>query len=480
MFETGIRQFNMAMSTLWGKRINPRTIEHLIADAVKTLEEFGSPGDDAQQLLEGPFVDPASRTVFQNRAIQRTARHLARFSPYYNKLFSSYNIDPAKLTVESMPTVPITTKRALVEQQEDFITTNSLPCVATPTTGTTGKPAEIWISRYEIELWPALSALSGLLRNEILPTDYFQLNISSRATAAVQQNLATCRLVGARTRMLGMIPADESIDSLLDKRDGQAPTLLNTYPSYLAELIHAAQRRGLKPSDFCLRHVSCGGEVFSTALMQAARQTFGPTRVIDVFGMTEVLPVSGRTCNLGHLHHDTTMGFVEVLDLETHRPVQPGELGTVVVTPYYPYRECMPVFRYDTRDVVRRLPDEPLTCDLSAMPATTSILSKADHLLRLPHQAVTARDLIEVIEAFPSHPYPARFRAQVVNNHIELELEENILRDITTQEIRGRFQEAGIDLHVTCGKTNRNHPSTFHLLRTDLTETTFTSTARRK
>ena len=31
-----------------------------------------------------------------------------------------------------------------------------------------------------------------------------------------------------------------------------------------------------------------------------------------------------------------------------------------MITPFFPYRDCMPVFRYDTRDVVRTLPDEPL------------------------------------------------------------------------------------------------------------------------
>ena len=35
-----------------------------------------------------------------------------------------------------------------------------------------------------------------------------------------------------------------------------------------------------------------------------------------------------------------------------------------MITPYYPYRECMPVFRYDTRDVVRRLADDELDCSL--------------------------------------------------------------------------------------------------------------------
>ncbi|MDQ6660751.1 MAG: hypothetical protein M3Z24_07280 [Chloroflexota bacterium] len=232
MFETGIRQFRMAMSMVWGSRINPRNIEHLIEDGLKTMREFGAPGDDVQQLLEGPFADPTARKEFQNRSIQRTARRLSRSSPYYQKLFASHAIKAEAITVDDIFRIPTTVKHMLQEQQQDFIITNSHPYIATRTTGTTGHPAEIWLSRYEIELWPAMAALSGLLRNEINPQDCMQINISSRATAAVQQNLTVCRLVGARSRVLGVIPPDESLDSLLSGGD-EAPTLLSTYPAIL-------------------------------------------------------------------------------------------------------------------------------------------------------------------------------------------------------------------------------------------------------
>src|SRR5581483_5153628 len=108
MFETGVRQLRMAISMVWGKPINPRNIERLVEDALKTLQEFGTPGDDVQTLLEGPFSDPTARREFQNRALQRTARRLARVSPYYQQLFAEHSIDPARLTVKTMTSVPVT------------------------------------------------------------------------------------------------------------------------------------------------------------------------------------------------------------------------------------------------------------------------------------------------------------------------------------------------------------------------------------
>jgi phenylacetate-CoA ligase len=187
---------------------------------------------------------------------------------------------------------------------------------------------------------------------------------------------ATLREFGATCHVLGLIPAAESVRNLTGPLP---PTLLATYPSYLAEMVEAARRMGLGPGDFALRRIDCGGEVLSAHLAAAAEQTFGAA-VTDVFAMTEVLPVSGRTCSQGHLHHDLNMGFVEVVDPATGRAVGPGELGSVTITPYFPYRECMPLLRYETRDMVGRLAEDDLTCELAGMPATSAILGKADHL----------------------------------------------------------------------------------------------------
>lgn len=471
MFETGVRQLRMAMSMVLGKPINPRNIEHLVDDALKTLQEFGAPGDDVQQLLDGPFADPDARREFQNQAIRRTVRRLARVSPYYQKLFDSHDIEPAKVNIETMHKIPVTMKQALQEQQHEFITTDAHPYITTRTTGTTGKPTEIWLSKYEIELWPAMAALSGLLRNEISPRDCMQINISSRATAAVQLNMTVCRLSGARARVLGVIPAEESLDSLLSGGD-EAPTLLSTYPSYLALLVRAARRRGTSARDFRLRRVDCGGEVLSSSLAQAALETFG-ARINDTFAMTEVLPVSGRVCSQGHLHPDLNMGFVEVIAMETGEPAAPGALGTMVVTPYYPYRECMPVFRYDTRDVVRRLPDEPLTCDLAGTPGTSRILGKVEHILRVNELVITLRDLVEMVEGLHSQPWPARFSARVIDNEIELILPAQALDGLSGEEVERRFHLSGIKVRVVSDSLSDQGMLRLRPLRADLLETTF-------
>jgi hypothetical protein len=323
-----------------------------------------------------------------------------------------------------------------------------------------------------MELWPALGALAGVLRGELLPHDIVQVNVSSRATASVQLNVAGCRLVGAACRVLGMVPPDEALDCLTEG----AATQLATVPSYLAELETAARRRGMGARDFRLRTIDVGGEVLSPSLAQAARETFGVNTIRDLFAMTEVVPVFGRTCTEGHLHFDINMGLVEYLDVDTGEPAEPGALATAVVTPFFPYRECMPVFRYDTRDVVTCLPGDALTCELAGLPGTGPIEGKADHLLRLgPTDTVTPRQLIEAIEALPTRPWPARFRATIHDGRVRLTLPASAITCLDKTEVAGHFAARGLDPQLAV--VGDDEAIALRSLRSDLHETTFAAGA---
>jgi phenylacetate-coenzyme A ligase PaaK-like adenylate-forming protein len=459
------------MSMVWGRRIDPQNLSRLVADAVATLAEFGEPGADVQNLTDGPMTDPEARRQLATTALRRTARRLGARSPFYARRFEAAQISPQRLELADLGAIPVTVKRDLIREPRAFLCDDAPPHLATRTTGTTGRPAEVWLSKYEMGLWPALGALGGVLRDDLRPDDVMQVNISSRATAAVHLDVAGCRLVGAGCRVLGLVPADEALDALADPEGGA--TLLSTCPSYLGELETAARRRGLGPSDFRLRRIDVGGEVLSSSLAAAARATFGVPRIADVFGMTEVLPVSGRTCDQGHLHHDINTGLVEYLDVDTGEPAAPGALATVVVTPFFPYRDCMPVFRYDTRDIVRAMAaDEPLTCDAAGLPATSPVLGKADHLLRLGQgRVVTPREVVEAVESLPTRPWPARFRASAEGGRIRLALPAAAVEGLGHAAAARHLADRGLDADLDL--VPADEAAALRPLRCDLRETTF-------
>jgi phenylacetate-coenzyme A ligase PaaK-like adenylate-forming protein len=470
MFETGVRQFRLALGMVWGRRLDPANVARLVGDVLATLAEFGEPGTDADELINGPMADPEIRLDIANRCLRRTARRLAAQSPFYARRFTSAHVDPAKLDIAGLRAIPVTVRADLTERPGDFRCTDVPAYLATRTTGTTGRPAEVWLSRYEMELWAALSALASVLRDALRPGDVMQVNLSSRSTAALHLTVNGCRLAGAGCRPLGIVPPEAALDSLAE--DGG--TILLTCPSYLAELVTAAQCRGMGAGDFRLRRVAVGGEVLSASLARAAARTFGVPVVEDPYSMTEVAPVTGQACGQGHQHYDLNMGLTELIDLDTGEPAAPGALGTLVITPYFPYRDCMPVFRYDTRDVARCLPDAPLRCDLAGIPATSQLLGKADQMLRLPGgEVVTPRQLIEAIEALPTEPWPARYRASAREGRIRLTLPASAIAGYGEAEAGRHFAAAGLDVDLDI--VGDDQAASLRRTRSDLHETTFAS-----
>jgi phenylacetate-CoA ligase len=468
MFETGVRQFRLALGMVQGRRLDARNVARLVDDVLDTLAEFGEPGGDVAEIIDGPMANPEARLELATQSLRCTARRLAAQSPFYARRFSAVGTDPAKLDVAGLRTIPVTVKAELIERPGDFRCADVPAYLATRTTGTTGRPAEVWLSRYEMELWPALGALSSVLRDELRPGDVMQVNLSSRATAALHLTGAGCRLARAGFRPLGIVPPEEALDSLAEG----GTTILLTCPSYLAELVTTARRRGMGAGDFRLRRLVVGGEVLSSSLAQAAARAFGVPLIEDPYSMTEIAPVTGRDCSQGHQHYDVGTGYTELIDLDTGEPAAPGTLGTLVITPYFPYRDCMPVFRYDTRDVARCLPDAPLRCELAAIPATSQVLGKADHLLRLRGgEVVTSRQLIEAIEALPAEPWPARYRATARDGRIRLTLPASAIAGFGEAAAVRHFAAAGLDLDLDI--VGDDQAAALRRTRSDLHETTF-------
>ena len=129
------------------------------------------------------------------------------------------------------------------------------------------------------------------------------------------------------------------------------------------------------------------------------------------------------------------------------------------------------MFRCDTRDIVRRLPD-PLTCELAGVPATSRLLGKADHLLRIGDKVITMRGLVAVVEDLPTPPLPARFGATIDDDRVQLRMPSDVLAGSSAFDLPRRLAERGVDVNVATVLDDRTGAQV-RRLRADLIETTF-------
>jgi len=194
------------------------------------------------------------------------------------------------------------------------------------------------------------------------------------------------------------------------RMSGRVPkaSVLSTYASYLGQLVELGLAAGYRPADFGLRSISVGGEVVTAGLLRRARRLFGEAvRIETGYAMTETFPFAGMPCEDGHLHFEPSHGLVEVIDLDTGEPCAPGQAGTLVVTPFPPYRETTLLLRYDTQDVVRAVAG-PTTCRHRHLPATSGLLGKLRLSVRHGQGWTWPAEVLGALEDVEDVPLPAR------------------------------------------------------------------------
>ncbi|MFJ9770287.1 phenylacetate--CoA ligase family protein [Kitasatospora sp. NPDC101157] len=409
MFATAMSQLRYGASILTNRRIRPGDLERLARDLVATIAEFGEPGEDSA-LLPGRagHVDPRLRREVARRSLRATARAAARHTAYYRRQFTELCLDPAELEPEDWSRIPVTPKQALRALPAAFVSDAASPALMALTTGTSGTPTAVWFSRTEIESAIAFSTISAVLGLGLRPRHTVAYAGCSRATLPLVYAEESTTRTGAGFVQFGTVEPALALDRLaaplgLPGRDPQI-THLTTSASYLAALVQEAEQQNWRSADFGLESISVGGEVLSAPLRRRAEAVLGAT-VSSAYLMTEILPSGATPCTGGHLHHTTEFGHLEVLDPVSREPTAPGGIGTLVHTPYVPYRECTLLLRYATGDLVR-LPAEPPECELAHLPATSEILGRWNGPLST---TVTTREVLDLVEAEPEVPLPARY-----------------------------------------------------------------------
>ena len=456
------------------------SLERMIDSMIETRREFGAIGDEGTTLYGGPVLDEETRRELHLRRFRSQAVRSAKETAYYKHLFQRLELDPSNLRIEDIASVPLTSKEALREDPDAFVRTTASPCFRTTTTGTTGKPTSVYFSSYEMRTYIALFAIAGLFMGHIDESDIVQMNDSSRATLGNTCFAGACARVGAVVYLIGLIEPSHTLAYLAEEHrvPGKKPKVsyMSIYPSYLGELVEEGLRRGYRPSDFGLERIGVGGELVSEGLKERAQRLFGPVEFDEAYGMTETWPVSGQRCSEGHLHFEPTTGMVEVINPETEAPSLPGEAGSIVVTPFAPYRETTILLRYDTQDVARPIEGE-LTCELRNLPVTTLLLGKLRLAVRHEEGWTFPREVLEALEGCDDVPLPARYGFWGVRGGVAVEVVARETGSSIRRNIEARLEEQGVpvrELHLVESRDALRQPMP---LRCDLKEALFSASS---
>jgi hypothetical protein len=183
--------------------------------------------------------------------------------------------------------------------------------------------------------------------------------------------------------------------------------------------------------------------------------------------------MGGTQCSAGHLHFEVSAGLMEMVGLEDRNAVHLGEAGTIVATPFAPYRQTTILLRYDTEDVARPVAG-PLDCELREFPATTRLLGKRRLSVRHDDGWTFPRQMMEALEALECVPLPARFGFWPVPGGVAVEVVVRSSDPVTRRAVGEALESQAVPvrkLHIVEDRSELRHPLP---MRCDLREQTFT------
>lgn len=304
-----------------------------------------------------PATLPPERAALAESQARRLRDLLAAILPA-NRFYARKLAGIDFRTLDDLPRLPFTTKHELSEDQLNnppygTVLTYSVSRYTRlhQTSGTTGKPLR-WLDtpeswRWALGCWRFKFDGAGITPKDRLffPFSFGPFLGFWTGFEAAQERGCMCLAGG------GM----NSVARLRFMLDNEAAVVLCT-PTYGLHLAEVARQEGIDLASSPVRLLIVAGEPGGSipATRERLERAWG-ARVLDHWGMTEVGPTAcdcvDGTPGMRVLE---TEYITEVLDPETHQPVDEGQVGELVVTNLG--RIGSPVIRYRTGDLVKKGP----------------------------------------------------------------------------------------------------------------------------
>ncbi|WP_425826405.1 phenylacetate--CoA ligase family protein [Streptomyces fractus] len=303
------------------------------------------------------FVAAADRNAV-TAALRAQLTALPDRSPFYADLFAEHGVAPAAFqTLDDLRKFPFTHKQALRDSQAAApplgrhagVTMRDVVRVHA-STGTTGKPSWIGVTRRDADAWTGMVARAfttmGATREDVvLHGSGLTLFVGGLPVRDALEH------IGATMVPIGTGASQKALLAL----ETLGVTALHSTPSYARYLAEYLRKQGRDPREFGLKKIFVGGEPGGgePAFRARVEDEWGAP-VTEGLGNADMAPVL-----FGEAPGSDGMRFtggrhvlVELIDPDTGESVgaEPGASGELVYTSVD--RECCPLVRFRTRDRV--------------------------------------------------------------------------------------------------------------------------------
>ncbi|MEO6347316.1 MAG: AMP-binding protein [Aquaticitalea sp.] len=290
---------------------------------------------------------------FQEVKLKEALGYLSEQSPFYQRLFKTYQIDISDIqTLEDLIKIPTTSKEDLQQYNDDFICVPKHNIIDYSTTsGTLGQPVTFALSDKDLDRLAYNEAISFACAG-VQSEDIIQLmtTMDRRFMAGLAYFLGARQLGTGIIRVGAGVP-ELQWDSILKFK----PTYLIAVPSFLIKLIEHAKSYRIDINALGIKGAICIGEPIRNA--DFSLNTLGELihknwniKMFSTYASTEMSTAFTECEAQQGGHHHPELVITEILD-DQNQPVSKGDIGELTITTLGV--EAMPLLRFKTGDMVQ-------------------------------------------------------------------------------------------------------------------------------
>jgi len=335
------------------------------------------------------LMDREELEALQLYELKLQLRRCYRNSEFYREKFKKAGITPDDIrSLEDAVHLPFITKDELREEQQAHphfgrytVSPPETWAELRPSLGTTGASINtIWSHEdvKKITRWTARTMWTFGVR----PGDIIQNGFGYGIWVAGISVHYACKELECFVIPAGSTKSERQIDYF----QNPGSTVLICTPSYALTIAEGLKEKGISPEEIPLRIGCFGGE--AGAEVPATRKKIEKGLGIDAFdcyGVTEIGPIIATECaQKAGVHWIEDHLLVEVIDPETKKPCNPGEIGVLVIT--HLTKEATPLIRFWTGDATK-LDKKKCRCGRTHARSPGGILGRIED--RIPCEATS-------------------------------------------------------------------------------------------
>ena len=286
--------------------------------------------------------------------------------PFYRRLWGGRGIEPGDIDgladIGKLPTYDKSDLMASVEAHppigdfaglEAYAEHERPPMVFQTTSGTTGRPQPLIFGARSREiqnlLLARIYALQGLRRSDVVHSVYGH----GMVNGGHYVREAITHWVGAQMLTAGTGIETRSLNQVQLMRDFGATAIVG-FGDYIKRLAQVARENGIEPGrDIPVRVIS--GHMGADA--DQIRAAWGGAEIYDWYGVGDTGAIAGEGPDHDGMYVIEDAQYLELIDVDTHDPVERGALGDMVCTCLYK-DDLFPIIRFNTHDVTREMEGE--------------------------------------------------------------------------------------------------------------------------